>query len=204
MPLKIIHHHHTEVMGSGLVLLSSPHVEGPRRELQTRQIVEEAALLSKSWAIISKEVKQPQEKDKATLDLSDFDKSLRAFIEEYGIKCVIVIIGMDEAGITIKSQQDDSQSKEILEIIRSGFEPHSTISEIPDSGGNELLSSSDNNQRTDKSSTRRVQIVQLGLGPDERGFKKDLIVGIIADVVGLINTKLGFLGSDKRSGGVLD
>jgi len=54
MPLKIIHHHHTEVMGSGRVLLSSPHVESSRRDLQTRQIVEEAALLSKSWAIIAK------------------------------------------------------------------------------------------------------------------------------------------------------
>src|SRR2546426_578291 len=107
MPLKIIHHHHTEVMGSGRVLLSSPHVESSRRDLQTRQIVEEAALLSKSWAIIAKG-KQP------------------------------------------------------------------------------------------------VQIIQLELGPDERGFQKDHIVSVMADIVGLINGKLGFLESDQRGSRVLD
>src|SRR2546426_2829648 len=58
MPLKVIHPHHAEVMGRGLVLLSSPHITAAKRDLYAGQIVEEAALLSKSWAIIAKEGKQ--------------------------------------------------------------------------------------------------------------------------------------------------
>jgi len=204
MPLKIIHHHHTEVMGSGRVLLSSPHVESSRRDLQTRQIVEEAALLSKSWAIIAKEGKQPQEEDKARLEESDFDKSVQALVGENGIKCILMISGMDEAGIAIKSHQNDSESGEILEIIRSGFEPHFTINPNAEPAGHRVASSLVNNQETINSSNHPVQIIQLELGPDERGFQKDHIVSVMADIVGLINGKLGFLESDQRGSRVLD
>jgi len=38
MPLKIIHPRHTEVMGTGLVLISSPPVIGPKGDLNARQI----------------------------------------------------------------------------------------------------------------------------------------------------------------------
>ena len=86
MPLKIIHPYHTEIMGRGLVLLSNPQIAWAKRDLYTGQIVEEAALLSKSWAIIAKESKQLQGEAEARLAMSDSDKSVRDFVDEYGVK----------------------------------------------------------------------------------------------------------------------
>jgi hypothetical protein len=49
-----------------------------------------------------------------------------------------------------------------------------------------------------------LPIVRLELGPDERGFTKDQFVNSITDIVGLINTRLGFSESNESSSGVLD
>jgi len=52
-----------------------------------------------------------------------------------------------------------------------------------------------------------VQIIQIELGPEERSFRKDQVVNIVADIVGLINAKLGFSVSgdgDEGSSGALD
>jgi len=124
MPLKIIHPLHTEIMGTGLVLISSPPAKSPKRDIYTGQIAEEVALLSRSWAIIAREIRQDQKEDNALQTGSDFDKSVQAFVGEYEIKSIISIIGTMEPGITIKGSSDDSKSEEILEIIRSGLEPH--------------------------------------------------------------------------------
>ncbi len=190
MPLKIIHPRHTEVMGTGLVLISSPPVIGAKRDLYTGQISEEVALLSRSWAIIAREIKQDQEGDKALQAWSDFDKSVQTFVGEYGIKCIIMIIGTSELGIMIKAHPDDSTSEEILEIIRSGLEPHFST-RVTDPG-------------PEDSSSQLLPIIRLELGPDERGFTKDQFVNSIADIVGLINTRLGFSESNKSSSGVLN
>jgi hypothetical protein len=190
MPLKIIHPDHTEVMGVGVVLLSSPRTT--RRDLYTGQIVEEAALLSKSWAIVAKESKQLQDGDGTQPAKSDFDKGLRDFVEEYGIKCVISLGGTGEPGIAIRSQSDDPESEQILDIIRSGLEPHFSIN--IDSAQSESRMSSPRNQDagSDDSSTPSVHIIRIELGPDERSFRKDQIVNSVADIVGLINARLGF------------
>src|SRR5260370_15137479 len=124
MPLKIIHPRHTEVIGTGLVLMSSPPVRDPKRDLYAGQVVEEAALLSRSWAIIAREIKLDQEEDKARKVWSDFAKSVQTFVEEHGTKCIIMIVGTSEPGVIIRAHPDDSTSEEILEIIRSGLEPH--------------------------------------------------------------------------------
>jgi hypothetical protein len=198
MPLKIIHPDHTEVMGVGFVLLSSPHTM--KRDLYTGQIVEEAALLSKSWAIVAKESKQLQGGDETQPDKADFDKSVQEFVEEYGIKCVIAIGGTGEPGIAIKSDSDEPKSEEILDIIKSGLEPHFSINNDP--AQSEIrTSSARNNVGSDASSTRSVQIIHIELGPDERSFRKDQIVNTVADIVGLINARLGF---SEGSGGALN
>ena len=197
MPLKVIHPHHAEVMGRGLVLLSSPHITAAKRDLYAGQIVEEAALLSKSWAIIAKEGKQLGG-DEAQLAKSDLDKSVQDFVDEYGIKCLIAFSGTAEPGITVKSQKDGSESEEILDIIKSGLEPHFRVNPDPDQSGNRLSGSPTYDGPADGSSTHSVNIIQIELGPEERSFRKDQIVNIVADIVGLINAKLGF--SESGSG----
>ena len=112
MPLKIIHPDHTEIMGRGLVLLSSPSYTANRRDLDTGQIVEEAALLCKSWAIIAKENKQISMGNETQSAKSDLVKRVNEFVEEYGIRCAILVSGIAEPGITVKSQMADSESED--------------------------------------------------------------------------------------------
>ena len=205
MPVKIIHPDHTEVVGEGLVLLFSPHIATSKRDLYTGQIVEEAALLSKSWAIVAKERKQPQSGDETESADATLEKSVQDFVEEYGIKCVIAIRGAAEPGITVKSQGDGSESEEILDIIRSGLEPHFRLNSEVDQPGNKVLGLQGNDRGADNSSAQSVKIIQIELGPEERSFRKDQIVNSVADIVGLINAKLGFsVSGDERSSGALD
>jgi hypothetical protein len=192
MPLKIIHPDHTEVMGVGVVLLSSPRVTNGRRGLETGQIVEEAALLSKSWAIIANESKQLRSEDETQSAKLHLDKHVQDFIEEYGIKCVISIGGIAEPGINLKSQRDGSELEELLDIVKSGLEPHFRINTSADKSENELPGSRNSGGARDDSSTDSVHLIQLELGPEERSFHKDQIVNSVADIVGLINAKLGF------------
>jgi len=205
MPVKIIHPDHTEVVGEGLVLLSSPHITTSKRDLYTGQIVEEAALLSKCWAIIAKERKQLQSGEETRSANANFEKSVQDFVGEYGIKCVIAISGVAEPGITVKSQGDGSESEEILDIIRSGLEPHFRLNPEVDLPGNKVLGLQGNDRGADNSSAQSVQIIQIELGPEERSFRKDQIVNSVADIVGLINAKLGFsVSGDERSSSALD
>ena len=192
MPLKIIHPDHTEVIGAGVVLLSSPHTTAARRDLYTGLIVEEAALLSKSWAIIAKDSKPTQSGDETHSAKPDLDKGVQDFVKEYGIRCVISIGGTGEPGITLKSQTDGSESEEILDIIKSGLEPHFSINTAADLSENRLSRSRTNDARRDDSSIHSVHVIQLEFGSEERSFRKDQIVNSFADIVGLINMKLGF------------
>ena len=189
-------------MGAGLVLISCPPAKVPKRDLYTGQIAEEAALLSRSWAIIAREIKQDQEEDKARQAMSDFDKSVQVLVKEYGIQCIITIVGTIEPGIMIKGYPDDSRSEEILEIVRGGLEPHFRTHSDTEHDGNGLAEVA--NQGAEEASDRALPIVRLELGPDERGFMKDQFVNAIADTVGLINTRLGFSESKESSSGVLD
>ena len=179
-------------MGVGVVLLFSPHITTAKRDLYTGQIVEEAALLSKSSAIIAKENKQLQSGDEAQPDKLDFDKGLQDFVTEYGIKCIISIGGTGEPGVTLKSQTDGLESEEILDIVKSGLEPHFSINTEADQSENRLLRLRNDDAGRDDSPTHSVHMIQVDLGPEERSFRKDQIVNGLADIVGLINAKLGF------------
>lgn len=205
MPLKIIHPDHTEVMGVGVVLLSNPHTTAARRDLYTGQIVEEAALLSKSWAIIAKQSKPLQSADETQIAELDLDKGVQDFVEEYGIKCVISIGGTAEPGISLKSQADGPEGEEILDIITSGLEPHFGINSETDRPENRLPRHRSSDTGRGESSTHSVHTIQLELGPEERSFRKDLVVNSVADIVGLINAKLGFsVSGNEGSSGALD
>ena len=197
MPLKIIHPRHTEVMGTGLVLISSPPVIGPKGDFNAGQIAEEVALLSRSWAIIAREIKQDQEGDRVLQAGSDFDKSVQTFVAEYGIKCIIMIVGTSEPGIMIKGYPVDSRSEEMLEIVRSGLEPHFSTNSTTEHAGNGPTKVTV--QGTEDTSGHTLPIVRLELGPDERGFMKDQFANTIADIIGLINTGLGFSESKPHS-----
>ena len=133
------------------------------------------------------------------------DKTVHDFVREYGIKCVITISGAAEPGIRIKSQREGSESEEILDIIRSGLEPHFSVKPHVDHSGNRGTGLQGNDMLADDPSVQSVQIIQIELGPEERSFRKDEIVNSVADIVGLINAKFGFsVSGEEGSGGALD
>src|SRR3989440_9130204 len=115
------------------------------------------------------------------------------------------LVGAAEPGITVKNQGDGSESNEILDIIRNGLEPHFNVNPEVDQSGNRVLGLQGNDRGSDNSSAQSVQIIQIELGPEERGFRKDQIVNSFADIVSLINAQLGFsVSGDEGSSGALD
>ncbi|HVH15804.1 MAG TPA: hypothetical protein VNA15_08830, partial [Candidatus Angelobacter sp.] len=177
------------------------HTTAAGKDLYTGPIVEEAALLSKSWAIIAKQSKPLQSGDETQSATLDLDKGVVDFVQEYGIRCVISVGGTIEPGITLKSQADGSESEEILDIINSGFEPHFSINTTPDQSENNMLRLRSKDAVGNGSPGHSVYRIHLELGPEERSFRKDQIVNSLADIVGLINAKLGF---SEDSGGALN
>jgi len=157
--------------------------------LYTGMIVEEAALLSKSHALIQKERKAGENPlDEAAV--TEFNAGRTSFVNDFGVKLELAILGMVEPGIEIQASHIEN-SVEIVEVVKKTFQP-----------GFDLRT---NTERTlSENAQQGLQTVWLSLGPDEREFKKEQLVSKIADLVGSLNAMLGLSESDERVGGVLD
>src|SRR6266487_3234082 len=189
MPLKLIRQNHWEIIGRGPTLLSSPPTVDQSGELYTGRIVEEAALLSKAHAIIRKNGKYNPDSGIPPDVSSEFEASTKNFIMELGIECVLVILGKNDPGIEIRTLQASSgpvPTHLINEGLGSDFEVNATSGEPC------------------KADAPDVQTFSLALGPEERGFRKELVISRIADLVGLINGRLGWSETDERAGNTLD
>ncbi len=188
MPLKLIRQTHWEIIGRGPTLLSSPPAADQSGELYTGRIVEEVALLSKAHAIIRKDGKYNPDSGIPPDVSSEFEASTKNFIMELGIKCVLVILGKNEPGIEIRTFQETGPVPTALinDGLGADFEVNATSDEPC------------------KADAPDVQTFSLGLGPDERGLRKELVISRVADLVGLINGKLGWSETDERAGNILD
>src|SRR2546428_12818401 len=90
-----------EIVGLGHVLLIAPHATGPDADLHTGQIVEEAALTSRSFAVIGKvdrEFQNPNRNQSAQLE---FRKGIEGFVLEDGNRARRGIRGTKESGVKI-------------------------------------------------------------------------------------------------------
>ena len=193
MPLKIIHPSHYEIMGRGLVLLSSQPILGKNKDLHTGTLTEEIALLSKSHAIIGKE-KRMEDRDGIESAVSQFTTRVREFVADEGIRCILEIRGMKGPGFVIKAEKSASETNEILEIVKTSFAMSFPVATTPLSPAEHpVYSNSDG-----------VQTIVLDLGPEEREFQRESIIVAAAETVGLINSKLGFSESDEGTRDVLD
>ena len=101
MPIKIIHPDHLEIVGLGRVLLTAPHTASPDANLYTGSIVEEAALTSRSYAVIGKISKEFLDLNKIQSVKSEFRKGVETFITEDGIRYVLDIHGKKDPGVDI-------------------------------------------------------------------------------------------------------
>src|SRR5712664_5021914 len=101
MPVKIIHPDHVEIVGLGHVLLTAPHIASPDADLHTGTIVEEAALTSRSYAVIGKVSREFLDLNRLQSAQSEFRKSIESFIAEDGIRYLLEIRGKKEPGVNI-------------------------------------------------------------------------------------------------------
>jgi hypothetical protein len=191
MPIKIIRQNYWEIIGRGAVLLSNPPAADQTGELYTGRIVEDAALLSRAHAIIGKEAKATSDPSAPQLAATEFVAGTRRFLEDHGVQCVLVISGRNESGIEIQTSKI-TPDQDKLEIIRARLALDFDLS-VSAIGG----------ENSESNLAVEAKAIRLALGPDERGFRKEAVVAGIADVVGLINAKLGFQ-ADERISDILD
>ncbi len=185
MPLKITSENYSEIIGRGAILVANSPRTNQLGELWTGKIVEEVALLSKSHAIVGTEPKESESSIRESL-ASEFAADTRKFLEEFNIKYTFVIIGKNEPGVEIECPMLAPEREEILTIfndrLASDFELRITV-------GNE------DNQETRL--VKGVPTLTIALGPEERSFRKDQVVSRLADIVSIVNAKLGDSRGDE-------
>jgi hypothetical protein len=192
LPLKIIRSDHWEIVGRGAVLLSSPPGLNQAGENYTGRIVEEAALLSNAHAVIERE--RGRTADSPTLEptLEEFQLSIQRFLDDFMVRCVVEILGNSDAGIAIHTVRAGTDYKELVQIMKERLAKDFDLKVDP----------ADSDAEEDNSGNPPV--IRLLLGPDERGFKKEVVISGIADTVALLNAKLGYSEPDEGASGILD
>jgi hypothetical protein len=191
LPLKVIRESLSEVIGQGHILLSSPHVISRERNQNIEVIVEEAALLSKAHALIQRAKRNPDPSNFA-LAQEEFEASIQKFSADFGLRCVLEILAIDEPGIEIRTSHSESEHNQLADIVRDFF---ATDFDVRISKANPYTS--------DNHSTQ-VKVISILLGPNERRPRRGLLVSRIADAVKVLNAVLGYLKTDQRTSGVLD
>jgi len=189
LPVKIIRQNHWEIIGRGSVLLSNPPAADQTGELYTGRIVEDSALLSRAHAVIGRESKRDLDPSDLQVAQAEFETGVQRLLEEHVVKCVVIISGRNETGIDIRGSETASRG-ETVELVRARLALDF-----------DLTPNAANNESSSRNLGDEVQMIQLALGPDERGFRREAVVASIADAVGLINAKLGY---SERTGDTSD
>src|SRR5438445_11570880 len=99
MPVKMVHPDHVEIVGLGHVLLTAPHTTSPDADLHTGTIVEEAALTSRSYAVIGKVSREFLDLNRIQTAQLEFRKSIEGYIAEDGIRYLLDIHGQNDPAV---------------------------------------------------------------------------------------------------------
>jgi hypothetical protein len=191
MPIKIIQRSHREIVGEGVILLTSPPTTSSMGALYTGEIVEEAALLSKAHALIENQGKYNSDSLSSDI-MAEFDATKSTIVDDFGIRMEFAIIGRKEIGIEAETVEFAEDDVKIIELIKEIFQ---TDFHLKINSGQNL------NQ---ENGPKKPSTVRLLLGPEERGLRKDTVVAKIAVLVGLMNAAFRSSESDERARGVLD
>jgi hypothetical protein len=191
MPIKIIQRSHREIVGEGVILLTSPPTTSSMGALYTGEIVEEAALLSKAHALIENQGKYNSDSLSSDI-MAEFDATKSTIVDDFGIRMEFAIIGRKEIGIEAETVEFAEDDVKIIELIKEIFQ---TDFHLKTNSGQNL------NQ---ENGPKKPSTVRLLLGPEERGLRKDTVVAKIAVLVGLMNAAFRSSESDERARGVLD
>ncbi len=203
MPLKIIRKDHMEILGRGFVLLTATHMAVAEADLHTGQIVEEAALLSKCYALIGKMNRELLDSKRIQSVHSEFRKSIQTLVDEDGIRCVLDIRGKKEAGVDIGTVRGECTPQSTTEMVKTRLARDFKVSMNAEYTGIELGSIVAAYVKENPKATLAVEAIQIEFGQEERTFHREKVIGDIVDIVGLVNQRLAFSESDQGSGGAL-
>ena len=193
MPVKISYPDHIQILGQGTVALTNTTTTALTNGFDVGKIVEEIALLSKSHAIIARAQKivgltTPE------LAKSDFDSAVQRLLKDYRIKCMLVISAKTDPGVVISAHESEPATRVLVELIRSAFAIDFDVNLVPPKTPS----------APDVSKDFKTQEISLGVGKEELRSRKDALVAVVAEVVGVINGKLGFSEGHESPSDSLD
>ncbi len=204
MPLKIVRKNHVDIPGRGYALLTTSHAVKPGADLYMGQIVEDAALLSKSFAVIGKAGREFADPRTMQLAQSELRESIQTFVPEDGLRCILDIRGKTEPGVRLDSGRDQSASQSTIDIISTRLAKDFSLNaraadpDLDPSG----LAATFSEKGPDGSFL--LESIRIEFGLEEKTLKPDKIIQSLADIVGLINQKVGYSEGDEGAGNILD
>ncbi len=160
------------------------------------QIVEDAALASRAYAVIGKVGNQYSDPNRVEIVRTEFRSSIDSIIEENAIKCILDIHGKEEAGVDMGTGLGRTCTDETGNLVKSFLSRDFTVTVNHKYQGTKPESVATSYQRVGSTGAFLVEAIQLEFGPEERQLKRDKVVDDLAELVGLLNVKLGFVPSE--------
>jgi len=189
MPVKIIHPDHIEIVGLGSVLLTAPHASSPDADLHTGQIVEEAALTSRSFAVIGKVNKDFIDPTRLLFAQSELRTSIEGFITDDGIRYILHIRGREEPGVEVGTIAGQTCSDSTIELVRSRLANDFTVAARGEYGAGEPGTKVTSHNPKDVKDALRVDTVQIQFGHEERQFQRENVIRDISEIADILNTR---------------
>ncbi len=190
MPVKIIHPDHVEIVGLGHVLLTAPHAASPDADLHTGPIVEEAALTSRSYAVIGKVSREFLDLNRIQSAQSEFRKSIESFIAEDGIRYLLDIHGKKEPGVDIGTAAGQTCSDSTTELVRSRLVKDFTVKVNNEYKGLKPGSIVTSYNRKNAEGDFVVETIQIEFGHEERQFQREKVISDVSEIADILNARL--------------
>jgi len=190
LPVKIIHPDHVEIVGLGHVLLTAPLTAGPDADLHTGQIVEEAALTSRSFAVIGKVNREFLDLNRIQSAQSELRKSIEGFITEDGIRYVLDIQGKNEPGVDIGTALGQTCSDSTTELVKSRLVKDFTVTVNIEDKGDEVGDIVTGLIHKDAKGNFAVETIQIRFGHEERQFLREKVIMDISEIADILNARL--------------
>jgi len=190
MPVKIIRPDHVEIVGLGHVLLTALHTASPDADLYTGTIVEEAALTSRSYAVIGKVSREFLDLNRIESAQSEFRKSIEGFIAEDGIRYLLDIRGKKEPGVNIETAEGQTCSDSTTELVRSRLVKDFTVKVNSEHKGVESGSVVTSYNSKDAKGNFVVETIQVEFGHEERQFQREKVISDISEIADILDAQL--------------
>ena len=190
MPVKIIHPDHVEIVGLGHVLLTAPRTASPDADLHTGTIVEEAALTSRSYAVIGKVSREFLDLNRIQSAQLEFRRSIEGFIAEDGIRYLLDINGKEEPGVDIATTAGQTCSDSTTELVRSRLVKDFTVKVNNQYKGVDSGSVVTSYNRKDAQGNFIVETLQIEFGHEERQFQREKVISDISEIADLLDARL--------------